>query len=268
MDLAQLRNYALSFDRAVEVKPLWYGEAKDQEVKGWKGIYNQSKKAMATLAGEDYNLAQHTDVVQGVADALLNLNIKADSRVGDSGNVIFVDINFPETKIGVKKGEEFFAGIRLINSYNKTTGIIIAPRYMRLVCSNGMVMPSRMVKHFNVRHDSSMAKDFALVIPEIINQMVSFEPKLREIVEKSIADSIEWDLMKGIIRKLAVSEKHMKEIEARLPQNPTRWDLYNAFTNYATHGSQLKPSVEQRLLTKAQVLLDTPLAMLVVPEAE
>lgn len=265
-DLASLRNHAAALDRAEEIKPFWYGEAKDQQVPGWKGIYNVDKGKFVTAVDSDYNIIQHRELVVEATTAMSNLGLQGTAKVGDSGNVVFVDITFPGTKLGVAQGEEFFAGLRLINSYNKGTGIIIAPRYERLVCSNGMTMPSRMIQSFSVKHTSKLAQEFAAAIPVILKEMIEFEPRLKALVEEGIADSIEYSLMKQILASMVTADKHMEAIEALLPANPTRWDLYNAFTHYATHDQQIKPTMEQRLLTKAQVLLDTPLAQLVPPQ--
>ena len=73
-------------------------------------------------------------------------------------------------------------------------------------------------------------------------------------------DSIEWTTLKLLLRYMFTKKKHIKELRARLPQDkerPTRWDLYNAVTHYATHGERLKPHVEAWLQNKAQKIMKT-----------
>jgi len=260
MNLTELRNHAMRFDRAVEKKPLYFDNSK--EIKGWKAIYNMDKKKVATLTSDRYNLVQHSKVVQSVVDAVMNLNINADARVRDGGNRVFVDLTFKDHKIPIKVGEEFMAGIRIINSYDKTTGIIVAPRYLRMVCSNGMVV-NRIISGYAVKHSKKMTKDFESTVARLLKKMIEQEETLRNLVEDCIADSIEWELMERILVSLANSKKHIDKIRELLPENPTRWSLYNAFTEYATHDAQLRPNVEQMLQGKAQKILVTPLVELV-----
>jgi len=42
----------------------------------------------------------------------------------------------------------------------------------------------------------------------------------------------------------------------------TRWELYNALTQYATHGEQLSARVEERLQAKARQVMSQPLMVL------
>lgn len=264
MGLAELKNRALGFDSAKERMPLRVGKDK---LDGWKAIWNIDRNKCATVVSKKYHLIQHKEVVQSVVDALFNLNLKAQARVQDNGNSIFVDLTFEQEKVKLQEGEEFFAGIRVINSYNKTTGIVIAPRWLRCVCSNGMVV-DKIIPGFSVKHTKKLTEDFESVVNKLLRKMINSTDELRKIVDECIGDSIEWELLDKILRKLSGAEKHFKEIRKKLPRNPTRWDVYNAFTEYATHGKQLKPTVEQRLQMESQKVLTTPLVELVPPEKE
>lgn len=267
MNLAELKNHALRFDRATFVEPLWGGENKDVEIKGYRAVWNIDKKKTASIVSERYNIVQHQEVVDAVVTAVSNLNLKADCRVRDNGNSIFVDLTFAEKPMNLKVGEEFFAGIRIINSYNKTTGIVVAPRLLRKICSNGMVV-DKIIKGFNIMHTKKLTEDFQSVVDKLINRMINSVDSFRLIVEDCIGDSIEWELLDKILLNLAGAEKHFKAIKSRLSQNPTRWDVYNAFTEYATHSAQIKPNVEQRLQMTSQKLLVTPLEHLVPVQKE
>lgn len=262
ISLAELRNASLGFDRAEEQKPLWFGEDKQSECKGWKALYNIDKKKVATVVSDRYNLVQHKDVVTSVVDAVSNLNIKSIARIRDGGNRVFVDLTFTDHKIPVKEGEEFIAGIRIINSYDRTTGIIVAPRYLRCVCNNGMVV-NKIISGYAIKHSKKMTEDFESTVQRLLKKMIEQEEQLRNLVEDCIGDSIEWEIMERILKSLAKSEKHIKRIKRLIPENPSRWDLYNAFTEYATHDAQVRPNVEQRLQTQAQKILVTPLQALV-----
>lgn len=258
----ELRNQAVLFDRAVALSPLM---AEGREITGFKAIWNTNTGKPVTVVSDRYNLVQHEMVVKAVADAIMNLNIPAEARVRDAHNRLFVDISFPDAKLYVQKGEEFFAGIRVVNSYDKTTGIVVAPRLVRLACLNGMVLELAYTKGYNIHHTAKMAEDFQSTIELMLKDMVNSNDKLKALVNDCIGDSIEWALMDRILNSMAGAQKHFAVLRDMLLkiENPTRWDLYNAFTNYATHGEQLSPNVEAVLQSKAQKILVTPLIQLV-----
>ena len=272
MELAALRNAAMSFDSA-ELREVRVGINSVPETR-FKAVYNLNSNKVATIVSDRYNLVQHKDVVESVADALLNLNIRSDASVRNDGNRIFVDIAFPDSKLYAGVGEEFFSGVRVINSYNKTTGIMVLPHLVRLACSNGMVMNVGWVKEFNITHTQKLAEDFSKTIQVMIKDMAQGNEKFKAMVNNCIGDSIEWELLDKIMVKLVDKRsKHLEAIKQMLVEKyakdkakPTRWDVYNAFTDYATHGEQLKPSIEQWLQNRAQKILVTPLLELVPKE--
>jgi len=271
MRMVELKNRALSFDRATEVSPLYVGEAPIQKkVDGFKVIWNTDKDEAVTVVSNRYNLVQHEEVVSAVADAIQNLNISANARVRNGGNRIFVDIEFDNAKLYVKEvGEEFIGGIRVINSYDRTTGIIVAPRLLRLSCSNGMVVQHGFIKGYNIKHTAKLEKDFQATIELMVKDMIDNNDKLKALVNDCIGDSIEWELMEKILKSVSGAKKHFEAIKEILDNDSkslhelTRWDLYNAFTNYATHGEQLSPNVENLMQKKAERILLTPLVELV-----
>jgi hypothetical protein len=273
MQIQELRS--VSFDTAVE-KKVYIGDTKSDAEKDdqRKAIWNVQRNKTASIVCKNYNLLQHSDVVGSVVDAMTNLNLKAEARVSDMHNRIFVDISFPEAQIKLNiVGEEFMSGIRIVNSYDKTTGIMVIPYLKRLVCSNGMVMNVNWVKSLNVKHTSKLTQDFESVAQRLIHDMISSSDKLQAMVSDCIGDSIEWEIMDRILQKLD-RKKHIKAITTELIQtcgkqkSYSRWQLYNAFTSYATHGLQLKPSVENWLQTQAQKILVTPLEKLVPVEVK
>lgn len=274
MELVELRNTAMSFDRA-EKRAVWIENSEYAKTLDEKhfAVWNIDQQKVSAIVSDKYNLVQHQHVVDEVVEALLNLNIKADAKVRNGGDKVFVDIDFKDSKLYVKEGEEFFTGIRVVNSYDKSTGVMILPHLVRLACSNGMVVNVGWVKEFSVAHTSKLAEDFYKIIPKMIQQMTERSEQFKALVNNCIGDSIEWEMMDRILNGLVANRKtHFEEIKKRLEQDcegePTRWDLYNAFTNYATFGQQIKPSVENWLQSKAQRVLKTPLVQLVPKEME
>ena len=275
MQMAELKNAALSFDRA-ERRNVWIESGEHSKVLDNKhfAVWNLDKQKVSSIVSDRYNIVQHAHVVNEVVEALGNLNIQADAKVRNGGDRVFVDINFKDSKLYVKKEEEFFQGVRIVNSYDKTTGIMILPQLVRLACDNGMVVNVGWVKEFCVSHTSKLADDFAKIIPQMIQSMTESSEKFKAMVNNCIGDSIEWEIMDRIMNGLICDrKKHFEQIKIKLQEickenPPTRWDLYNAFTHYATHSKQIKPSVENWLQGRAQKVLMTPLAELVPKNEE
>lgn len=265
--LTDLSLSAKGFDTAT-MKPVFIGEDKIED-KNHYAVWNNDRKKVSSIVSPQYELIQHSDVVSEVIESLQGLNLKGTARVSDGGDVVFIDITFNDAKLFVTKGEEFYQGIRIVNSYNKTTGIQVMPHLVRLACNNGMVMSVNFYKEFNVTHTSKLAKDFSQIIPVMLNTMVTNNDKFKQLVESCIGDSVEWDAMKTIIANLLKCEKHQESVLGIINENGkkekySRWDFYCAITSYATHSDRLSPTLQNFLQNKAQVVLQKPLSRMLV----
>jgi len=231
-----------------------------------------------------YRLVTHKDFIDTFSSTLDKLNIKYDMTITSVGNTVFTDVEFPDNKVKFEKlNEEFLMGIRLVNSYDRNYPITIMPRMKRLACLNGMIL-TRDEKSFNVKQSANLAKEIERLIETKFNEIVNSFGNLQTLVENSIADSIEWKLACKVLEKLLKQPKHLENILRNLNINVvkvvnpltntnelafssalaetaklTRWQLYNAITQYLTHGEHISPYVEGALHTKAEKLLNTPL---------
>ena len=131
-----------------------------------------------------------------------------------------------------------------------------------------------------------MIKEIEGFIEKKINEMINQNTYLQTWVNESIKDSIEWNSACKIMAKLFEQPKHREEILKRLDIDMitvkdkktnkklfsyvwtdekkkknkfTRWELYNAITNYLTFGEQITPHIENMFHKKAEKLLITPL---------
>lgn len=246
------------------------------EADRYQAVWNLNSNSLGCIASKEYNIIQHKEVVNSLFDAIKGLNLKFESNMRQQGHRIFLDVTFPDTKIliqakGLVKGEEFVSGIRLINSYDKTTGLLILPRLERVICANGMIM-SHFIQAYSIRHNQKLVQDFAQVIEKALAGMVNSCDTLKAVINDCIGDSTEWKCVELILENLIHYEKHRIGVMQTLKANEklkaqktlTRWDIYNAITSYCSHGEQLKPSIESWLQNKAQILLKTKLEKLAV----
>ena len=229
-----------------------------------KAIWNLSKNELGCIASKDYNIIQHREVVKSLITAIGNLNVEFNANVRQDGHRIFLDISFPKTSLYIEEvGEEFIGGLRLINSYDKTTGLLILPRLERVICKNGMVV-KKFVKGYAIRHNQRLVQSFEGIVENTLRELVDSCDKFKAMVNGCIEDSVEWKLVEIIMENLIYRRKHIAGILEKLEKKDkvTRWDIYNAITNYATHGEQLKPNIENWLQNKAQKVLEKPLKVL------
>lgn len=257
-----------------------------KDVDNFKGVYNVSKGMFCTAVVPYYNLVQHKEYIDGFAEALGRLNIKYEMVIKQSGNRVFVDVEFPDKKHEFKELDEtFICGIRLVNSYDKTTGLFAVPRFKRLACLNGMIV-TRFEKTISVKHTSKIVSEIEKFIELRINDIINRYADLQQWVSESMKDSLEWRTCCGIIEKLFSQIKHREEILKRLgisivivkdKKNKkknvsyvwddsdkkkakfTRWEIYNSITQYLTHGEAITPHIESLFHKYAEKLLTTPL---------
>ena len=290
--LAEVRQIATQLDRAIEVSPLFFDvQGVRHQTNDWKGIYNVSKDTYCKTVSRDmYRLITHREFLETFAETLDRLNLPYSMSIKDSGSTIFTDVTFKNNKFELKKvGENFVTGIRIINSYDRTYPIVIMPNLIRLACSNGMIL-SHFETKFNVKHSSILAREIETLMETKVKNIINGYATFQNYVETSIADSIEWKIACKIMEKIIKQPKHLEEVLkilgiARIEtieksvktgkyvfvadkltdkSKLTRWQLYNAITQYATHGQMLSPFVEMALQHEAEKLLYTPLLQIKV----
>lgn len=235
------------------------GMSRPELISSHKAIYNISKGRLSCVAGKDYTKVDHDLVIGTFKQACANLGLETKTTIRNFGDRVWCDIDFPKAKIGISVGEEFTAGFRLVNSYDKTAGVMVIPRLVRLVCGNGMVMQVRgFVPEFNYHHDSKQVKQIEMYIESALNLVINSSDKLKKLVNDCIADSVEWSLAERILDNIlkVYGKNHLDAIKGKALETAkggvvTRWDIYNAITWYISHSAQLSPWVEQYLNTRA-----------------
>ncbi len=253
-----------------------------KDVNNFKGIYNSTLGEFCAAVTDRYNVITHKEYFDGFAEAMNRLNIKFNMTLKEQGNQAFADIEFAGRNLKFNKlGEEFLTGIRLSNSYNRTQGIGIAPRFTRLACTNGMIL-TRSEKTFSIRHHSKMATEIQVFVETRLNDVINKDMLLQHWVSESMADSIEWQTVTKILSKLFAQAKHREEILKRLGisviekkkghrvvgfdyvwDDPSkekkidRWTFYNSITHYLSHGEHITPLLENALHKQAEKVLTT-----------
>ncbi len=266
LNLAELKNLALSFDRAEMRDVHIVKDGEDYLSKRHMGVWNVDKNELACLAPKSYTVIQHRYATECVIEGISSLNIKAQATLKRSRHGIDVDFDFPDSKFELTEvGESFTTGIRVVSDYSQVAGLMIAARVTRLACSNGMVV-NEIVKPTRIKYTEQLTLTVEGLIDKVIRDIISNDRKLVNMVSVCMGDSVEWQAVKLLTKALFKEKKHVGEILSRLKYDDrgrvTRWDFYNAITNYASSGGRLKPEIDAWLQYKAQKVLKTPIAQL------
>jgi len=267
MNLAELKNKAIGFDRAEMRDVHIIKDGEDYLCKRHMGVWNIDKNELACLAPKSYMVIQHRYATEQLIEAITSLNIKSEAQLNRSKHGIQIDFDFPDSTFELTEvGESFTTGIRVVSDYSQVAGLVIAARITRLACSNGMIV-NDIVKPTRVKYTEELKVTVEGLIDKIIKDIITNDDKLANMVSICIRDSVEWQALRLLTKALFKKQKHVKEILSRVKLNKdgrvTRWEFYNAVTNYVSRwGSRLKPQVDAWLQNKAQKILKTPIAQL------
>jgi len=267
MGMAELKNKAIGFDRAEMRDVHIVKDGEDYLSKRHMGIWNIDKDELACLAPKSYMVIQHRYATEKLIEAITSLNIKAEALLKKSKHGIQIDFDFPESKFELTEvGESFTTGIRVVSDYSQVAGLVIAARVTRLACSNGMIV-NDIVKPKRVKYTEELKITVEGLIDKIIKDIITNDDKLANLVSVCMRDSVEWQALRLLTKAMFKKPKHVKEILSRVKLDEsgrvTRWNLYNAVTNYVSRwGSRLKPQVDTWLQNKAQKILKTSIAQL------
>jgi hypothetical protein len=257
-----------------------------KDVDNFVGVYNYSRGTYCGNVSKFYKLVQHKEYFDSFAEAFNRLGVKYNMIIKQQGNRAFADIEFIGRNLKFDKlNEEFITGMRLINSYDRSTGLHCAPRFTRLACTNGMIL-TRAEKAIAIRHNSPLITEIESFVEKRIAEIINKDEELKLWVSNSIADTKEWMYCCKLMERLFPQFKHREEILKRLgiscievedkktkkkiisyvwddktkmKDKFTRWELYNAITAYITHGEHISPHIENLFQSQAEKLLITPM---------
>jgi hypothetical protein len=269
---------SITLDSAVPTDIFFGNTESPQLAEKWSGVFNMGTGKLASVVSKGYQIIQHDDVRSAVCETLRGLGLEVKGNLRNFRDKFVMDLVFTQEGLEVKDGEQGIKlGIRVINSYNKSTSFRLEMFGFRMVCQNGMSLGNRQFGIVETTiHYGSKEKNYAAIckITELfVKRVMNSCETLQKYVDEMMADSMEYQLAVRVCASLLKAEKHKEEILSRLEGCKTRWDFYNAITNYATHGEALTPNVQahmERLSQKVMTNSVEELKELIVevPEAQ
>ena len=139
--------------------------------------------------------------------------------------------------------EHLRAVVTVYNSFDGTSRYIYRSGFYRLICSNGAIAPFGFIKETANRHISGKARilsDLEFDIKSIESNIALF----KDMANYKIDDNDFEIVANYLLEKDMISATALREITQIYTQatdlkiDRSLWELYNAFTAYATHGTR------------------------------
>ena len=188
-------------------------------------------------------------VAHHTLDKLMDMGAEIHQSQYD-GDYLKLTAVTPELEGEVKKGDVVQGGVTITNSEIGTQTLLIQPFLYRLVCTNGMVVPS-ILNRFYQKHLGKVLIDLerdtqAIKIIhkmkkqlELVNDPKVFQENLQKLKDAEKVKTNSTKIVK-LFKSHSVSDSEKAEIYAKLNRNISEpyfetdhYSLANAITNYA-----------------------------------
>ena len=245
-----------------EINPVWQGHKDPTPYDEFQTVYNISKERpvniVKTSRGQVIN---HSDALQPLVHALEQQEgAEVFGFVHDHGDQVMVEALF--NNIVVDDGADGIRmGIRVINDYSRLSVKGETFGY-RTVCDNGQALGRTIGSVLSCSHTSISRLETQMM--SLIENSLNKAKMLTDTIEKAKVDKFvsEQDALKVLIGNVAgeaLSTKMLELIE--ITGDFSRWNVYNAITNYATH-TAVTESQKYNLQRQAQKILVTDSGLL------
>jgi hypothetical protein len=210
------------------------------------------------VSGKNYTVVQHAALIKEVVIQLAQLGLDSICGRVDTWNEegrIWITALSPQ-EFQPLAGDTYRDGVLFANSYDSSTAVSAAYYAWRKVCQNGLHAWTKELAAKKIHVGSSSVRNWVrLAIRRIREQRPEFE----KIVQRAATERLEEDIS-IVLKRLDIGPKLSSRIIERLERNsgPTRYDLANALTSYATHQLATQPLSRERYEDAARRVLVAP----------
>ena len=210
--------------------------------------FDKSKNVRAVLSNR-YKMIDAHHVLNPALSKIMDLGAEFKYSHYD-GDRLNVTATLPKLEGAVQKDDIVQGGITITNSEIGNGGLLIQPFLYRLVCTNGMVVPS-ILNRFYQKHLGKVLIDLerdtqAIKIIhkmkkqlELVNDPKVFQENLQKLKDAEKVKTNSTKIVK-LFKSHSVSDSEKAEIYAKLNRNISEpyfetdhYSLANAITNYA-----------------------------------
>jgi len=226
-----------------------------------KGVLNLATGTLAAVTGKEYSVLQHGDALGVSLNVINGLGTKALYAVENDRNVARLEVMFPEITIHDDSADGIALGVRLSNSYDKTTGFNGEFYGFRQVCANGMYS-RKLLGEINIsaRHVGDNFQSLTELVTNFVKRVLDSPKVVEDMIAQAISQKLEftdneqvyntiWDITRNI--------KQTEKIVERIPLKTDRWTVFNAFTHYASHADVTHKTRDDLSLKAEKILMTT-----------
>lgn len=218
---------------------------------GHKGIVRVDTGEILAIHGEGYNLSSNEQIMTQFVEALVNSGLNLDgarvtNELSHGGARMFSKITLPSHRLVIRTGDEVDLQISVVNSYDGWSALRSIFGGFRLLCSNGMVVGTKMWEGYG-RHTTNL--DISAAANRLHNVASSYSEVGKVWTQWSASRILEGQF-ETIAEAVTPVEKSRETLVEQfraesVDLGPTVWAAYNALTNWSTHTSSTRKGAEQ-----------------------
>jgi hypothetical protein len=233
-NLQQFESSVKTLDQA-EALPVYI---KDKVNENYKAVWNKSKDQLEGIIPAKYGLIEHEQAFGPFIKVLEGKSMEGVKGViKNFGGYVVVEAILPGLTVEVKNGDTINLGVRLSNNYGAQTN---KPMFRgeafgyRSVCQNGMFFGQVMVSKFFASHEK--VADLEKQLLDFVGNVMENSQVIKSILVNNTKDEMSLKEAKEIVKGEIGRKKALVLITGYLGRNDkvTKYDLYNAITQYAT----------------------------------
>ena len=212
------------------------------EIPSRRAIVRTDTNEILGLVGSNYKVLSHRDALDPILERLTERNINMFKRIAltEGGAKMFASVYFPGNEKNAG-GDKFWPGITIVNSLDGMLKYSIEASIYRLVCTNGLRVPTAVAK-FTKTHSKNM--NFGDVVDEILD-FVSNENHFAQLTKwANMAMNVEEmkKKAKSIVNTKACTfpVRYLPQVEEEIDREAefntvSVWGLRNAFNSVIEH---------------------------------
>jgi hypothetical protein len=199
-------------------------------------VWNTSQDQLETIVERrNSNLIQHDEALSPFIEAINEKRTDVNGTLKNHGGEVIIEALFKDLYIG-DGDNKIQMGVRLSNNYNSKSGPYFKGEVFgfRSFCTNGMILGKVVVGTVFSKHTkiADLQKKMMEFIGSIYDNAIKLENVIKEAEKDTLLDDEAEDILLRIFRRKKFVKKLQELFEKR---SLTRYTVYNAITDYATH---------------------------------
>ncbi len=237
-------------------------------VPGYQGVEREDTREVVSVVGHRYGLVQHRAVAEALRHLTETLDGPPELPEGSSfpresfrlyaGGRRFEGKLVLGRRFELTEGEEFYPGLRVLNSLDGSWAVRVEAFALRLACTNQLYAGlNESLLDLRACHLSS-SRDLLAQLQAALNRILARFQGVLELYGQAMEQRIPIAEVGPALLRAGVPSRHVEPVVRDLPEHfgrllwgeVTRWEAYQRVTDYLSHRVRVNPERE-RLLERA-----------------